>query len=474
MDIPPDVLHRFPLLDLAAYERLRRLEEHPAAPRYTHRGVDRLTPAGIQRVAAFDAALSAEPRGWRPGETPGWVMDFAAECFRDVPAYRAFGPLPPALADIPTTSRADLSRAPWEFVPDSLPLDGLTVFQTSGATGHPLDILTHPETLAYYLPLLRAAVALHGVTLGSSTVETPRWGVSGLTSRSDTSPSGVAAELGVALAVVCYQATTFTYAAVSTYLQHAGLVKLNLNPADWRDPADRTAFLDACRPTVYSGDPVALAELAALPLTARPAAILSTSMALLPGLRRQLEIRFNCPVIDIYSLNESGPVAASEPHGDALALLSHRLFVEILDADGAPVPPGQRGEVTLTGGFNPFLPLLRYRTGDWSSLDLSDPRQTRLRGLEGRPPVLFQSTAGLPINNIDVTAALKPFALPQFALHQAADGALTLRLPAPLPETAEVLAALRRLFGEDQPITLQPFDPAAAGKLLQYSRDTVE
>jgi len=457
MDIPPDVLHRFPLLDLAAYERLRWLEEHPAAPRYTHRGVDRLTPEGIQRVAAYEAALSAEPRGWRPGETPAWVMDFAAECFRDVPAYRAFGPLPPALVDVPTTSRADLSRAPWEIVPDSLPLDGLTVFQTSGATGHPLNIITHPEALAHYLPHLRAALALHGVALGASP------------------------ESNVALAVVCYQAATFTYSAVSTYLRHAGLVKLNLNPADWRDPDDRhdaaqrcAAFLDACRPTVYSGDPVALAELANLPLAAQPAAIVSTSMALLPGLRQQLEARFNCPVIDIYSLNESGPVAASEPHGDALALLSHRIFVEILDDDGAPVPAGQRGEVTITGGFNPFLPLLRYRTGDWASLDLSDPRQARLRGLEGRPPVSFQSTAGLPINNIDVTAALKPFALPQFALHQAADGALTLRLPLPLPDPAPVLAALRRLFGEGQPITLQPFDPASAGKLIQYSRDSVE
>ncbi len=452
--IPPDVLHRFPSIDEAAFKRLRWLEEHPAAPRFTHRGVDRLTPAGHQRVTTFEADLGAEPRGWRPGETPAWVMDFAAMCFRDVPAYRAFGPLPPALADIPTTSRADLSRAPWEFVPDSLSLDGLTVFQTSGATGHPLDIITHPETLAHYLPLLRAALALHGVAFDPAPV-----------------PGDMPA---AALAVICYQAATFTYAAVSTYLRHAGLVKLNLNPAEWRDPADRGAFLNACRPTVYSGDPVALAELAALPLTVQPAAILSTSMALLPGLRQQLEARFDCPVIDIYSLNESGPVAASEPQGDALALLSHRLFVEILDDEGAPVPPGQRGEVTLTGGFNPFLPLLRYRTGDWASLDLADPRQARLRGLEGRPPVIFQSTAGRPINNIDVTAALKPYALPQFALHQAGGGALTLRLPAPLPETAEIVAALRGLFGEDQPINLQPFDPAAEGKLLQYSRDSVE
>jgi phenylacetate-CoA ligase len=194
-------------------------------------------------------------------------------------------------------------------------------------------------------------------------------------------------------------------------------------------------------------------------------------MALLPGLRRQLETHFRCPVIDVYSLNESGPVAASEPHGDAFALLSHRLFVEILDTEGAPVPAGQRGEVTLTGGFNPFLPLLRYRTGDWASLDLRDPRQARLVELEGRQPVIFQSTVGLPINNIDVTAALKPLALPQFALHQAASGAVTLRLAHPPADLAPLRAALLRLFGASQAITFETLDPASTGKLVQYSRD---
>jgi phenylacetate-CoA ligase len=464
--LPPDAHHRFPLLDAAGYARLRWLEEHPSAPRFTHRGVDRLSADGLQRVRAFEAALQTEPRGWPPGQTPGWLMDFAADCFRDVPAYRAFGPLPTRFEDIPTTRRADLSRAPWDFVPDSLPLDGLTVFQTSGATGHPLDILTHPESLAHYLPLLRAALALHGLTLDPSPVETPRRDVSAL----GVSPPEAAGAPYVAVAVICFQATTFTYAAVSPYLEHAGLVKLNLHPGNWRDPADRAAFLNACQPLIYSGDPMALAELARLPLATRPRAILSTSMTLLPGLRQHLRERFGCPVIDIYSLNESGPVAALEPDGEAFAVLSHRLYVEVLDSEGAPCPPGVRGEITLTGGFNPFLPLLRYRTGDWAALDLSNPRQARLRGLVGRPPVIFSGVDGRPINNIDVTAALKPFALSQYALHQAADGALTLRLPAPLADPTPLRAALLALFGAQQSLSIEPFDPALEGKLIQYSR----
>ncbi len=446
-ELSPEALGRFPLLTAAGQARLRRLQEHPHAPRYNHQGVDRLSAAGLARVAAFEAALTAEPRGWRHGEAPAWLADFAAVCFREVPAYRAYGPQPSSFFDIPTCERADLSRAPWEFVPDSLALEGLTVFQTSGATGHPLDIITHPEVLAHYLPLLRAALARHGVTL-------------------DDAQDGDADY--VALAVVSDQATTYTYAAVSAYLNQAGLVKLNLRAADWRDPADRARFLDDCRPAVITGDPVSLAALAELPLTHRPRALASTSMALLPGLRQKLVARFGCPVVDIYSLNESGPVAAQGPDGAGWQVLSHRLYVEILDANGAPCPPGMRGEVVVSGGFNPFLPLLRYRTGDHAWLDLSQPRQAVLRDLEGRSPVIFRAVDGRAINNIDITAALKPLALAQFALHQAAEGALRLRVRGGY-DAAAVRAALAGVFGAGLALTIAPL--AADDKVRQYSAE---
>ena len=445
VELSPEALGRFPLLTAAGQARLRRLQEHPHAPRYNHQGVDRLSAAGLARVAAFETQLQREPRGWRPGETPPWLAELADFCIREVPAYRAYGPRPPSFFDIPLCERSDLSRAPWEFVPDSLALDGLTVFQTSGATGHPLDILTHPEVLAHYLPLLRAALALHGVSLDDAQDGDPDY---------------------VALAVVSDQATTYTYAAVSAYLNQAGLVKLNLRAADWRDPGDRARFLDDCRPAVITGDPVSLAALAELPLAHRPRALVSTSMALLPGLRQRLMARFACPVVDIYSLNESGPVAAMGPDGAGWQVLSHRLYVEILDADGAPCPPGTRGEVVVSGGFNPCLPLLRYRTGDYARLDLSRPRRAVLRDLEGRSPVVFRAADGRPINNIDVTAALKPLALAQFALHQAANGALRLRVRGAY-EAAAVRAALAGVFGAGLALTLEPL--AADDKVRQYS-----
>lgn len=51
---------------------------------------------------------------------------------------------------------------------------------------------------------------------------------------------------------------------------------------------------------------------------------------------------------------------------------------------------GERGEVTLTGGFNFMWPLLRYRTNDYARRIWRDGLLV-LVDLEGRAPVLFRT-----------------------------------------------------------------------------------
>ncbi|MEP7359656.1 MAG: capsule biosynthesis protein CapK, partial [Anaerolineales bacterium] len=187
---------RYPWLTDDARRRLQWLLEHPHAPRYNHRCGDRLTAAGLEQVRAYERRVHAAPPAWAPGQLPGWVAGFAAECLREVPFYRRHGAPPANFLDVPTSSRADLSREPWAFVPDSAPLDDLLVYRSSGTTGHPLTILSHPVTASSYLPLLRAALALHAVRLRGGDC--------------------------VSILLACFQQRTYTYASVSAYLDGAG------------------------------------------------------------------------------------------------------------------------------------------------------------------------------------------------------------------------------------------------------------
>jgi phenylacetate-CoA ligase len=444
MDEPFTDAERFPLLTDAGRRMLQRLREHPHAPNYNYRVGERLTAPALARVRAYADRLRAGRRGWAFGEVPAWVGELVARCRREAPFYRDHlaGHGDDFFA-LPTTRREHLRRSAWAFVPVSADLNELVTYTTSGTTGERLRLPAHPEAPNRYLPLIETALAAFGVSLRGGE--------------------------RVSVVQVGYQSRTFTLASVMSYLDAAGFAKVNLSPADWRDPDDRVRFLDDCDPEIYTGDPIAFAELARLPLRARPKALVSSATALRPGLRRRLEEHFGCPVVDVYSMNESGPVSFGR--GDAHEVLPHDLYVEILDENGRPCPPGVRGEITLTGGCNPYLPLVRYRTGDFAALDFAEPIP-RLMGLEGRPPVVFQAADGRRFNSIDASIALRELPLAFLCLRQAADGSLHFRTRCDDATRAAAEAALRRLFG-GLPLAVEvvPDGETWEGKPIQYGSE---
>ena len=92
-----------------------------------------------------------------------------------------------------------------------------------------------------------------------------------------------------------------------------------------------------------------------------------------PRMREQLEGAFGIVAVDFYGLSEIiGPGVASEcAEGRAGLHVSEDHFLpEVIDpASGEPRPPGAEGELVLTCLTREALPLLRYRTGDVTSLD---------------------------------------------------------------------------------------------------------
>lgn len=439
----PNDAERYPLLSEAGRQMLDFLREHPCAPVYRNHSGNRLNADDLAYVRREEAAVLSADVGWPPNGHPEWLERFVDDCRGDVPHYAAYAPTK-RFEDLPTISRADLGRDIAAFVPNSVSLERMINFQTSGTTGHPLLIASHPRVAASYLAYHKRALRRFGVTL--------------------TAGRG---DVGVVL--IGHQLTCFTYVSVTPSMNEAGLAKINLHPVDWRTPADRSAYLEALAPEVIAGDPLSFTELTRIAPGLRPKALLSTSMTLLPGLRESLADTFACPVLDLYSLNEAGPVAVFDPALDGHVLLQPRMYLEILDDSGRPVPSGTRGEIALTGGFNFCMPLLRYRTGDFASLGFANGEPV-LRGLEGRPLVRFLRPDGVWLNNIDITHVLRPLPLSRFSLHQREDEALEFAVEGPSAAVRDAFDALARLFGPAAHIVARRFPPAvASAKNSQYS-----
>jgi phenylacetate-CoA ligase len=441
VDAPLTEAERFPLLTERSRAMLRRLQQHAHAPRWTYQCGERLDAAGLADVQAFAERQRSTPRGWKLGESPAWVSDFIERCRREVLFYRDRLAIDP----LATCNRDDLRREPWSFVPDSADLSELIVYRTSGTTGNLIHIPAHPVAPVRYLPLFQSALAAHGVSvLGGDRVS---------------------------LIQVAAQLRTYTFASISSYFDGAGHAKINLNPADWTAEEDRERFIDDCAPEIVTSDPFALEQLATLSLQTRPKGILTSATLLLPALRDRLQRHFGCPVIDIYSMNETGPIsfARADSDADEHEILPHNLFVEILDAWNRPVAPGERGEIVVTGGVNPFLPLVRYRTGDFGAMSFREA-VPRLVGIERRRPVVFQAADRAPVVSISVTVALFRIPLPFFSLHQARDGSLTFWTRCDAAVEEEIRQALVRLFGA-APLKIEqvPWDVAWSGKSIQYA-----
>jgi len=433
----------FPLLDEDGRRLLRRLREHPHAPRYNYRTGERLNQASLASVRAYAQQLSTERRGWQFGQLPPWLPPFLARCRREVPFYRGLPEWPEDFFALPRLTRQQIRRQPWAFVVDSADVSDLVVYSTSGTTGTSLRLPAWPEVPSRYLPLIQLALAANDVKLEGGN--------------------------RVSIVQACAQRETYSLVSVSSYLDGAAFVKVNLLPAIWRDPQDRVLFLDDCDPEIYTGDPFAFSKLMELPLRTRPKALVCAAATLLPGLRRKLEEHFACPVIDLYSMNESGPIASSIENGHEI--LPHNLYVEILSEDGRPCPPGARGEIVVTGGINPLLPLVRYRTGDCASMDYGFPHP-RLIGFQGRSPVVFRSGSGELFNSVDVSIALKDLPLAFFRLHQHADGSLRVQADCDAQVGEAIKRILGTLFGPAVPITVEPVgNDMPQGKPIRYTSE---
>jgi phenylacetate-CoA ligase len=125
-------------------------------------------------------------------------------------------------------------------------------------------------------------------------------------------------------------------------------------------------------PRLLIGYAVSLCEIAVIAreqgMTIEPQAGVISTAGTLAGMREEIEEAFGCAVYDQYGSRELGPVAIEVPGCTGLHVAPWSAYVEVVDADGIPVPPGQEGELVVTSLTNLAMPLVRYAVGDRGTL----------------------------------------------------------------------------------------------------------
>ena len=88
-----------------------------------------------------------------------------------------------------------------------------------------------------------------------------------------------------------------------------------------------------------------------------------TGEVLFPYQREMIATTMNCPVANGYGARDSALIAHECPQG-GMHVLADAVILELLDAQGSPVPPGEPGEIVITDLYSHEAPFIRYATGD--------------------------------------------------------------------------------------------------------------
>ena len=97
-------------------------------------------------------------------------------------------------------------------------------------------------------------------------------------------------------------------------------------------------------------------------------AVWTISEAVDDSLRALCRAVFGTRIVHNYSAAETGYMALQCPSCDHFHVQSEVCRVEVVDAEGAPVAPGETGRVIVTPLHNFAMPLLRYEIGDQAEL----------------------------------------------------------------------------------------------------------
>ena len=275
--------------------------------------------------------------------------------YRSRPIYREVLDAGPLDADawrrLPVLTREDLQDAGPSTTSDAIPPDHLplTESMTSGSTGRPVRTVGTRITSAFWHAITLREHEWQGRDSTSKLVAIRAEG------NDKIPPEGRAVEgWGSSIAVV-YRNGPCAMLGISHDIAHQ---------ATWLVDQDPQYLLS------LPSNLVALArhfQATGLRLE-RLRGVTTYGETVGPDVREACRAAWGVEVADIYSSQEAGYIALQCPQSEGLHVQSETVYVEVLDDDDQPCPPGEVGRIVVSTLQNYAMPLLRYDVGDCAEM----------------------------------------------------------------------------------------------------------
>jgi phenylacetate-CoA ligase len=204
-----------------------------------------------------------------------------------------------------------------------------------------------------------------------------------------------------------------------------------------------------------------------------------TSERLYDEQREQISRVFGCAVANGYGGRDAGFIAHQCPHG-GMHITAEDIIVEIVDAEGRPLPAGATGEIVVTHLASGDFPFIRYRTGDVGALSTRQCGCGRslpmLEEIQGRSTDFLVAADGTVMHGLALVYILrdiegmKAFKIIQESLRLTrVQVALDTPLDAPLNDAlrGHITRGVRARLGAQVEVTVERVDaiaPEASGK----------
>ena len=200
-----------------------------------------------------------------------------------------------------------------------------------------------------------------------------------------------------------------------------------------------------------------------------------TSERLYDEQREQISRTFGCAVANGYGGRDAGFIAHQCPDG-GMHITAEDIIVEIVDAEGRPLPAGATGEIVVTHLASGDFPFIRYRTGDVGALSTRQCGCGRslpmLEEIQGRSTDFLVAADGTVMHGLALVYILRDIeGMKAFKIIQ--ESLLSTRvqvaLDTPLDDglRAHIVRGVRARLGAQVEVTVERVDaiaPEASGK----------